>query len=78
MTSGKRVLCVAFAAAALGLGAAAPARADQGGAPNANSCGGIGSDQAFEGPFTCDDVGQGHAAAQASGPGQGFPPGTTG
>jgi hypothetical protein len=67
MAKKLRWLWVALIAVALGLGAAAPARADQRGC----------STEAGPG-FTCDDVGQGHAAAQASGPGQGFPPGSTG
>jgi hypothetical protein len=79
----KRLILIVLVGAALAMGGtAAPTLAARGGTPNAQSCGGIGEhgggQPSFEGEFTCDDTGQGNAAGAASGPGPGFPPGTTG
>jgi hypothetical protein len=67
MARTKRFVVVIAAAAALAFGFVTPALASQRGCSHEG------------GPtFGCDDIGQAHAASQASGPGQGFPPGTTG
>jgi hypothetical protein len=81
MIATKRLVLVAVAGTALAVGTATPALADLGGIPNKNSCGGIGRVKPT-GPFdpnafTCDDTGQSNASSKASGPGQGFPAGST-
>ena len=76
----RRILAALAVSSAILGATAAPVFADPGGAPNENSCGGIGREardfaatpgpmdpQALfeaQGPFTCDDVGEEH--------GQGF------
>ena len=75
MRGTARWLVVPLLAATLAVGLAAPALADPGGVPNANSCGGIGRDKdAASSVFTCDDVGEQQASPKASCPGQGLPP----
>ncbi len=62
----KRLVLVVFTGAALAFGLVTPALASQRGCSHEG------------GPnFTCDDIGQAHAACQASREGSGFPEGTT-
>ncbi len=82
MVGKTRLVLVALVGGALAVGMAAPALADRGGVPNESSCGGLGREKPTgpvdQNSFTCDDTGQSNASAKASGPGRGFPPGTTG
>jgi hypothetical protein len=71
-----RWIFVPLLAATLAVSMAIPALADQGGDPNATSCGGVGSDGAGDSgkKFTCDDQGDKQASTSASCPGAGLYP----